>query len=210
MRSPTLDMIATNSLARALYSVLYTDARTAPNVARFTFLDPRARQFWPDWDQVADDLTAHLRAAAEPRWTAPCTELVGELSTRSDTFRELWARHDVRAHARGVKRFRHPVVGALDLRYDHLQLAARTRPDDDHLHRRTGNGLPRQPLPPRVLGGQPGRSSRGRQSAILTRDTAIGPSVVPAPLSQSLRDAMRPALNRVALLRPWCASRLIE
>lgn len=123
MRSPTLDVVATNSLARALYSVLYTHAPKAPNVARFTFLDPNARQFWPDWDQVADDLTAHLRAAANPL-DRRLTELVGELSSRSDTFRELWARHDVRAHARGVKRFQHPVVGALNLRYDHLQLAA--------------------------------------------------------------------------------------
>jgi transcriptional regulator with XRE-family HTH domain len=123
VRSPTLDMIATNSLARALYSVLYTDARKAPNVARFTFLDPYARQFWRDWDQVADDLTAHLRAAANPLDRA-LTELVGELSVRSGTFRELWARHDVRAYGRGVKRFQHPVVGALTLRYDFLQLAA--------------------------------------------------------------------------------------
>jgi transcriptional regulator with XRE-family HTH domain len=121
VRSSTLDMIATNSLARALYSVLYTDARKAPNVARFTFLDPRARRFWPDWDQAADDITAHLRAAANPLDRA-LTELVGELSTRSDTFRELWARHDVRVHGRGAKRFEHPVVGALSLHYDHLRL----------------------------------------------------------------------------------------
>jgi transcriptional regulator with XRE-family HTH domain len=123
VRSPTLDLIATNSLARALYSPLYADARGAPNVARFTFLDPRARQFWPDWDHVADDLVAHLRAIASPLDRA-LPELVGELSTRSDDFRELWGRHDVRAHARGVKRFRHPVVGELTLHYDHLQLAA--------------------------------------------------------------------------------------
>ena len=123
VRSPTLDLIATNPLARALYSVLYTDAREAPNVARFTFLDPRARQFWRDWDQAAADLTAHLRAAVNPVDRA-LTELVGELSARSDTFRELWARHDVRAHGRGIKRFQHPVVGALTLSYDHLQLAA--------------------------------------------------------------------------------------
>jgi transcriptional regulator with XRE-family HTH domain len=119
VRSPTLDLIATNSLARALYA----DVRRAPNVARFTFLDPRARQFWPDWENVADDLVAHLRSVASPLDRA-LPELVGELSTRSDDFRELWARHDVRAHARGVKRFRHPVVGELTLRYDHLQLAA--------------------------------------------------------------------------------------
>jgi transcriptional regulator with XRE-family HTH domain len=131
VRSPTLDLIATNSLARALYSELYSDprtdaqtkARTPPNVARFTFLDPRARQFWPDWEHVADDLVAHLRAAADPLDRA-LPDLVGELSTRSDAFRELWARHDVRAHARGVKHFRHPVVGPLTLHYDHLQLTA--------------------------------------------------------------------------------------
>jgi hypothetical protein len=52
------------------------------------------------------------------------TDLVGELSTRSDTFRQLWARHDVRAYGRSVKQFQHPVVGALDLRYDLLEPAA--------------------------------------------------------------------------------------
>lgn len=125
VRSPALDLVATNSLARALYSVLYSDPRTAPNVARFTFVDPRARQFWRDWGEVADDLAAHLRAAAGPDPTDPAlTGLLGELSTRSAGFRELWARHDVRACGRGVKRFQHPVVGALDLRYDLLQLAA--------------------------------------------------------------------------------------
>jgi transcriptional regulator with XRE-family HTH domain len=123
VRSPTLDLVATNTLARALYSVLYAGARQPPNVARFTFLDPRAREFWPDWDHVADDLVAHLRAIANPLDRA-LPELVGELSTRSDEFRQLWARHDVRAHARGVKRFKHPVVGPLTLHYDHLQLAA--------------------------------------------------------------------------------------
>ena len=66
VRSPTLDLIATNSLARALYSVLYDDARSAPNVARFTFLDPRARQFWPAWSRVADDLVR-----APPRHRQP-------------------------------------------------------------------------------------------------------------------------------------------
>ena len=123
VRGPTLDLIATNSLARALYSVLFADAGSVPNVARFTFLDPYAHQFFPDWDDVADNLAAHLRAVASPLDPA-LPQLVGELSTRSDAFRELWARHDVRAHARGVKRFRHPVVGELTLHYDHLQLAA--------------------------------------------------------------------------------------
>ncbi|MFG2594194.1 helix-turn-helix domain-containing protein [Streptomyces sp. NPDC048438] len=125
VRNPTLDLVAVNPLARALYSVLYADADTAPNLARFTFLDPHAEQFWPHWDRVADDLVAHLRAAAGATpYDRALTDLVGELSTRSDTFRQLWARHDVRAYGRGTKHFQHPVVGALDLRYDLLQPAA--------------------------------------------------------------------------------------
>ncbi|MFJ8768948.1 helix-turn-helix domain-containing protein [Streptomyces clavifer] len=125
VRSPTLDVVAANPLARALYSVLYTDTRAAPNLARFTFLDPRAAEFWRDWDRVADDLTAHLRTAAGATpFDRALTDLVGELSTRSDTFRQLWARHDVRAYSRGVKQFQHPVVGALDLRYDLFEPAA--------------------------------------------------------------------------------------
>ena len=123
------------SASRALYSVVYDSVvddsvRHAggpgtPNVARFTFLDPEARRFWPDWAETAEDLTAHLRATAgaDPADGA-LTELVDELSAGSDVFRELWARHDVRAHGRGVKRFRHPVAGVLELRYDHLRPAA--------------------------------------------------------------------------------------
>jgi hypothetical protein len=125
VRSPTLDVVAANPLARALYSVIYTDVRTAPNLARFTFLDAQAERFWRDWDRVADDLVAHLRAAAGATpYDRNLTDLIGELSTRSDTFRQLWARHDVRAYGRGTKHFHHPVVGDLDLRYDLLGPAA--------------------------------------------------------------------------------------
>ncbi len=51
-------------------------------------------------------------------------DLVGELSTRSETFRALWAAHDVRTHGTGTKRFRHPVVGELTLAYEELAVTA--------------------------------------------------------------------------------------
>ena len=51
-------------------------------------------------------------------------DLVGELSTRSETFRRLWAAHDVRTHGAGTKRFHHPVVGELTLAYEELALTA--------------------------------------------------------------------------------------
>jgi transcriptional regulator with XRE-family HTH domain len=125
VRNPILDVVAMNDLGRALYSELHGEPRSPDNLARFTFLDPRARDFWVDWDQVADDFVGHLQAAAGTDPDNPAlTQLIGELSTRSAEFRRMWARHDVRAHARGVKRVRHPVVGALDLRYEVMQLGA--------------------------------------------------------------------------------------
>ncbi len=51
-------------------------------------------------------------------------DLVGELSTRSDVFRQLWGAHDVRSHGAGVKRFHHPVVGDLTLAYEELAITA--------------------------------------------------------------------------------------
>ena len=52
------------------------------------------------------------------------TDLVGELSTRSDAFRVRWAAHDVRLHRTGLKHFHHPVVGDLHLSYEVMELPA--------------------------------------------------------------------------------------
>jgi hypothetical protein len=51
---------------------------------------------------------------------------VGELSTRSDTFRAWWAAHNVRYHQTGTKRLHHPVVGELELNYEVMELSADT------------------------------------------------------------------------------------
>jgi len=120
-----LDVIGANGLGRALYEPMYADPTRPVNIARFTFLDPAARRFWRDWDQIASDSANLLRAEAGRN---PCdgelTALVGELSTRSEDFRVRWARHDVRAHTTGVKRFHHPIVGDLELPYEATPLAA--------------------------------------------------------------------------------------
>ena len=50
------------------------------------------------------------------------SDLVGELSTQSETFRTRWAAHNVRFHDTGTKRFHHPVVGDLTLTYENLEL----------------------------------------------------------------------------------------
>ncbi|MGK2317630.1 helix-turn-helix transcriptional regulator [Gordonia rhizosphera NBRC 16068] len=121
-----LDIIGANALGRAVYGPLYTrTGSTTPNIARFTFLDPRADEVFPDWRRSADDAVALLRveAARSPDSTA-VTGLIGELATRSDEFRVRWAAQQVKAHRRGVKRFIHPDVGELTLRFEVLDLTS--------------------------------------------------------------------------------------
>ena len=95
------------------------------NSARFTFLDPAARDFYPDWERLATELVAHAALAGRPQPLRPQPhDLIGELSTRSDEFRVRWAAHNVRFHRTGTKRLHHPVVGELELSYETLTLDA--------------------------------------------------------------------------------------
>jgi transcriptional regulator with XRE-family HTH domain len=121
------DYLAANQLGRALYAPLFDSRQQPPNSARFTFLDPAAREFFADWEKAAKDLVAALRAMAgrNPHDRA-LSDLVGELSTRSDAFRTWWAAHNVRYHQTGTKRLHHPVVGDLELGYEVMQLTADT------------------------------------------------------------------------------------
>jgi transcriptional regulator with XRE-family HTH domain len=120
-----LDIFAANRLGFALYSEMDLAPGRPANHARFVFLDPRAQRFFCDWERAADDTVAMLRAEAgrDPH-DRNLTDLVGELSTRSEAFRARWAAHNVRAHQTGAKRFHHPVVGDLSLTFEMLELAA--------------------------------------------------------------------------------------
>ncbi|WP_035929563.1 helix-turn-helix transcriptional regulator [Kocuria rosea] len=119
------DVLATNELGRAFYSPIIGDGGRTPNLARFQFLDPASHDFYPDWDLFAEMCVAIMRARAgrDPE-NKHLQDLVGELSTRSDTFRTLWGAHNVRTHGAGTKRFNHPVVGELTLAYEELSITA--------------------------------------------------------------------------------------
>jgi hypothetical protein len=95
------------------------------NAARFAFLDPRAQTFYRDWPGNARQIVALLRAeAGRAPYDRTLTDLVGELATRSEDFRTLWASHDVRAHRTGSKKVHHPVVGDLDLTFEAMDLTS--------------------------------------------------------------------------------------
>ncbi|WP_211882458.1 helix-turn-helix transcriptional regulator [Pseudarthrobacter albicanus] len=119
-----MDIVAANLLGYALYSEMYRGTAGRPaNHSRFIFLDPRAHDFYPDWDRAANVNVAILRrdAGRNPH-DKRIAELVGELSMRSEEFRTRWAAHNVRRHYSGTKSFRHPVVGLLELNYQAMEL----------------------------------------------------------------------------------------
>lgn len=123
IRNGRHDILAMNQLARALYAPVLADPRRPANTTRFVYLDPGARDFFVDYDQIVRDAAAMLRmeAGRNPH-DEELIALVGELSTRSELFRQRWASHDVRFHRSGRKRLRHPVVGQLDLDFEAMEV----------------------------------------------------------------------------------------
>ncbi|MGD6740861.1 helix-turn-helix transcriptional regulator [Streptomyces sp. BH106] len=110
----TLDLLAVNALAEALYAPF----EPADNLARMTFLDPAGRSFYADWDRAAQATVANLREATgfdpdNPR----LRELVRTLTEHSAEFTRLWNAHTVRGKTQDAKHLLHPDVGALALTY---------------------------------------------------------------------------------------------
>jgi transcriptional regulator with XRE-family HTH domain len=120
-----LDILAANDLGLALYEPAYVNPARPANNARFVFLDPKSTEFFRDWDKVANDTVAMLRAeAGKDPYDRDLSDLIGQLATRSDDFRRRWAAHNVRIHTSGTKLLHHPVVGDLDLPFESFPLPA--------------------------------------------------------------------------------------
>ncbi|GAA2239433.1 helix-turn-helix transcriptional regulator [Herbiconiux moechotypicola] len=123
VRNGRHDILAANRMGRALYAPVFDDPHRPVNTTRFTYLNPAAREFWRDYDQIANDAAAMLRLEAG---RAPHDDglirLIGELSTQSELFRQRWASRDVKYHRSGLKRLHHPVVGDLDLTFESMEL----------------------------------------------------------------------------------------
>ena len=159
IRNGRHDVLAMNQLARALYAPVLADPRRPANTTRFVYLNPEAaEQFFVDYDQIARDAAAMLRleAGRNPH-DEELIALVGELSTRSELFRQRWASQDVRFHRSGRKRLRHPVVGQLDLDFEAMELPSEPglqlniyTAAGEHPDRRRSQAA-------RLLGRQPGK-----------------------------------------------------
>ncbi|MGW0710267.1 helix-turn-helix transcriptional regulator [Streptomyces sp. NPDC002643] len=124
VRNNRFDIVAANPLWRALYSEMYADPACGSNTARFVFLGRAARRFYVEWELVARRAVGALRVeAGRNPYDRELSDLIGELSTRSDTFRVLWGAQDVHVFREGTKRFRHPLVGDLDLDHETVRWA---------------------------------------------------------------------------------------
>jgi transcriptional regulator with XRE-family HTH domain len=123
-RNGRLDILAVNQLGAALLPDLMAGPGT-PNLGRYLFLDPRAQDFYADWQAVARDCVAALRIeAGRNPYDRGLTDLVGELSTRSEPFRTWWGSHNVRLHTTATKQLRHPVAGDIEVTGEALGIPA--------------------------------------------------------------------------------------
>ncbi|TKK87809.1 helix-turn-helix domain-containing protein [Herbidospora galbida] len=129
LHGPFLEVVAINRMGAALLDDFDAMPPGERNMARWTFLNPKARSVYPDWDEVAPQMTAILRAAAGPDARDPrLTRLVEELTAQSPEFARFWADYEVFQHTHGTKRFHHDAVGTMTLNYESL-----IPPADPHL-----------------------------------------------------------------------------
>ncbi|MFD8570110.1 helix-turn-helix domain-containing protein [Streptomyces sp. NPDC059639] len=114
------DVLAANRLAQALSP----DMVPGVNRLRMLFTEQATRDFHGYWEQYTASAVAHLRAQIGAETDDEYLHaLIGELSLKSDRFRQLWARHDVRTAQHVTFRIQHPQVGPLELLVEKFQVA---------------------------------------------------------------------------------------
>ncbi|MFI7094089.1 helix-turn-helix domain-containing protein [Streptomyces lydicus] len=112
------DVLATTALAPRLNPAW----EKGQNLIEFTFLDPRARQVYPQWQDISLQAVAGLRATAAAR-RGQLDDFIATMRESSDTFRALWDSHDVYDRIHGAKQLQVPGVGLLSLEYETFALA---------------------------------------------------------------------------------------
>ncbi|MFC7614974.1 helix-turn-helix transcriptional regulator [Actinokineospora soli] len=118
-----LDVLAWNQLSPLLFFDFAAAAPRERNLARFAFLDEASKDRFLDWNDVARATVGQLRlAAGRHADDEALATLLGELTMKSTVFRSLWAGRDVKQRTHGTKRFHHPLVGELPLRFENFDV----------------------------------------------------------------------------------------
>lgn len=128
IRSATWDVIAWNRGVAVMlidYGALPPERR---NILRMLFLDPRSRELQYDWESVARHVLAAFRVdVARAGASDDVKAMVDELSLQSADFRRMWSENDIHDLGKGdgMKRIRHPVLGALTFEYSAFAIDGR-------------------------------------------------------------------------------------
>ncbi|OEZ62544.1 helix-turn-helix transcriptional regulator [Duganella sp. HH105] len=123
------DAVAWNPQAARLFAGWLAprpQSSSRPNLLRYMFLSPAARELIVDWPERARRLVAEFRAdIGRHAGEQALAVLIAELSDASATFAELWTLQDVVGREGGLRRFRHPQQGELSFNQVTLHLAKR-------------------------------------------------------------------------------------
>jgi transcriptional regulator with XRE-family HTH domain len=126
IKTITWDIVAWNRAATVVltnYGALPPDQR---NILRFLFCDPAIRAKQHDWENLARFVVGAFRAdVARAGMVSAASELVDELCGASAEFEALWRDNHVHEHGDGVKRLRHPELGAIELEYSAFSVDGR-------------------------------------------------------------------------------------
>lgn len=122
------DYLAWNRAA----SVLLGDLDQIPvhqrNHIWLTFMDPRRRELFADWELGSRQAVAKFRhAAAENLGDPSFDELIRVMRANSREFCRAWKLHEVAHGSAGRKVFNHPVAGRLV--FEHVVLNPQEQPD---------------------------------------------------------------------------------
>jgi len=123
IRNRRLDILCINTIGREVFSELVDSSTDPVNLARYLFLDARARSFYKDWHQVARETAGVIRTEVGRTPDDPqLLELVQLLCSGSSEFAGWWAAHDVSRNYASRKAFQHPLVGELYLNGEGFEL----------------------------------------------------------------------------------------
>ena len=125
IHGPHLEVLGINYAG----SVLLDDFDAMPladrNMAKWMFLNPRAKRVYLNWDQIAPQMVAILRNAAVPGVrNDTLSSIIGDLMVGSEEFARMWSDYQLFEHTYGVKRFFHEAVGEMKINYETLPLPA--------------------------------------------------------------------------------------
>jgi transcriptional regulator with XRE-family HTH domain len=119
------EVLAWNPTGAALDQAVAQRPPQERNVARRIVLEPSARELYPEWEALVQEVADVLRLnTARFPDDAGLAALVDELLAASRTFVRCWERLDVFEKSFGRKVLDHPLVGRLELTYEAFEIAA--------------------------------------------------------------------------------------